>query len=454
MTLSIILPALDEGAGIAGALAALAPRARSAEVIVVDGGSGDNTLAQAAPLADRVLRAARGRAAQMNAGAALARGDVLLFLHADCRLPADADRLIADGLRASGRQWGRFDVRLAGRSRLLGMIGALMNLRSRATGIATGDQALFVARETFARLGGYADLPLMEDIELCARLKALGRPLCVAAQVVASGRRWDAHGAWRTVLLMWRLRLAYRFGADPAKLARRYGYRTRTAVAVAVLAKAPLPGFAKTRLIPRLGAAGAAQLQARLLEHTLDTVRTAAPDAIELWCTPATAHPVFARAAARGVRLRLQGDGDLGARLHAAATQALAAHARVLLVGTDCPALTPAHLRAAADALDDGDACVIPAADGGYVLLALARGDPRLFAGIEWGSARVMAQTRARLAALGWRWRELPPLWDVDTPADCERLAVSGLLPGFAAPAPAAGSIPQNKQQDSAQPAN
>jgi rSAM/selenodomain-associated transferase 2 len=226
--LSIIMPVLEEATGIADALGALAPlRARGAEVIVVDGGSRDRTMDLARPLADRVIATRRGRATQMNAGADEASGDVLVFLHADTRLPPDADRMILDGLTASSWQWGRFDVRIAGRSPLLPIIGGFMNWRSLLTGIATGDQAMFATRAAFASAGGFPDIPLMEDIELSRRLKRLSRPLCLAARATTSGRRWDERGAIRTVLLMWRLRLAHFLGAEPAALARRYGYVPR-----------------------------------------------------------------------------------------------------------------------------------------------------------------------------------------------------------------------------------
>jgi rSAM/selenodomain-associated transferase 2 len=226
--LSIVVPVLDEEAAVATTLQSLsALRVRGAEVIVVDGGSRDRTAALARPLCDRLVVAERGRAAQMNAGAGAARGDVLLFLHADTRLPADADRLILNRLAASGGAWGRFDVRIEGRHPLLPLIAAMMNLRSRLTGIATGDQAMFVERSAFAATGGFPDIALMEDIELSRRLKRLGRPSCLRARVTTSGRRWEKHGVVRTVLTMWRLRLAFFFGAAPAKLAVRYGYVPR-----------------------------------------------------------------------------------------------------------------------------------------------------------------------------------------------------------------------------------
>jgi rSAM/selenodomain-associated transferase 2 len=225
-SLSIIIPTLNEADGIAATLNALAPfRARGAEVIVADGGSSDRTVELARALADRVIAAPRGRGAQMNAGAALAKSDGLLFLHADTTLPPDADRLILQGLR--DRAWGRFDVWIAGRHPLLVVVAKLINWRSRLTGIATGDQAMFATRRAFDQAGGFPDIPLMEDVALSKRLKRIGRPLCLSARVVTSGRRWDERGVLRTMLLMWRLRLCYVLGDEPAALARRYGYVPR-----------------------------------------------------------------------------------------------------------------------------------------------------------------------------------------------------------------------------------
>jgi len=222
--LSIIMPVLEEGPTIEAALAALSPyRGRGMEVIVVDGGSRDGTRALAQPLADRMLSAPRGRAAQMNAGAAVAHGEILLFLHADTRLPDDADILVHDGLARSRRAWGRFDVRFD-RGGLLSLIAFMMNLRSRWTGIATGDQALFVTRAAFDAVGGFPTIALMEDIALSTNLKRISRPFCIRARATTSARRWRQYGTVRTTFLMWRLRMAYFFGADPARLARHYGY--------------------------------------------------------------------------------------------------------------------------------------------------------------------------------------------------------------------------------------
>ncbi|MBL8517360.1 MAG: TIGR04283 family arsenosugar biosynthesis glycosyltransferase [Betaproteobacteria bacterium] len=222
--LSIIIPALNESANIRDTLTALAvQREHGVEVIVVDGGSADGTRAVAAPLCDRVVDSPPGRSAQMNAGCEYSQGDTLLFLHADTRLPQDADRLILDGLARSGRTWGRFDVTIEGRPAMLRVIAWFMNHRSRLTGIATGDQALFVTRDAFERAGRYANIRLMEDIALCKTLKrTAGPPLCLTARVTTSGRRWEKHGVWRTIWLMWTLRARYALGADPDQLHADY----------------------------------------------------------------------------------------------------------------------------------------------------------------------------------------------------------------------------------------
>jgi rSAM/selenodomain-associated transferase 2 len=216
--LSIVIPVLNEAERIGASLAALAPlRRRGHEVIVADGGSADATRELAAPLCERVVSSPRGRGAQMNAGARFATGDALLFLHADSALPSEADRLVFESLQR--RRWGRFDVEIEGRHRLLKVVGWTMNLRSRLTGIATGDQAIFVRRADFA---GFPEIALMEDIAFSRRMKRRGAPACLRSRVRTSGRRWESRGVLRTIVLMWRLRLLYFLGARPERLARLY----------------------------------------------------------------------------------------------------------------------------------------------------------------------------------------------------------------------------------------
>jgi rSAM/selenodomain-associated transferase 2 len=221
--LSIVMPVLDEADGIEATLQALAPlRARGVGVILVDGGNRDDTPARARPLADRVVDGPRGRARQMNVGAALARAPRLLFLHADTRLPEQADGIVCGALAHHARAWGRFDVRIEGRSRLLPVVAAMMNRRSRCSGIATGDQAMFMTRGAFDAAGGFPDQPLMEDVEFCKRLKRMSAPICLPQRVLTSGRRWEQHGVWRTIVLMWRLRLLYALGMSAERLAPWY----------------------------------------------------------------------------------------------------------------------------------------------------------------------------------------------------------------------------------------
>jgi rSAM/selenodomain-associated transferase 2 len=222
MKISVIIPVLNEAGQIGDCLTALQPLRRNGhEVIVIDGGSGDDTVALARPLCDRCLSGLPGRARQMNIGALAARGDILLFLHVDTRLPDGSEQILIR-IANEGYVWGRFDVRLSGEHWLLRLVENAMNLRSRLTCIATGDQAIFVSRALFDRVGGFPEQPLMEDIALCQLLRDLRRPHCLRQRVVTSSRRWERNGILRTIIKMWRLRLRYHLGASPDDLAREY----------------------------------------------------------------------------------------------------------------------------------------------------------------------------------------------------------------------------------------
>jgi rSAM/selenodomain-associated transferase 2 len=228
LSVSIIIPVLNEEASIAAALGRLADaQVPGVEILVVDGGSDDASVSRALPLSDAVIIAPRGRAAQMNAGAKHARGDILLFLHADTRLPDNWRTAVLEGLAEGTHDWGRFDVSIEGSSIALPVIAAMMNLRSRWTGIATGDQAIFVRRDTFEAVGGFPEILLMEDIAVSKLLKRFTPPVCLKQKVETSGRRWEKNGVLRTIVMMWRLRLLYWCGTDPATLARHYGYTPR-----------------------------------------------------------------------------------------------------------------------------------------------------------------------------------------------------------------------------------
>jgi len=219
--LSIIIPTLNEEVGIITFLTKLQVLRPQCELIVVDGGSDDETVALAESYVDDVIKSAQGRAIQMNVGAAMASAPILLFLHADTYLPDDAVERVHYALN-EGYHWGRFDIKLSGKHKMLSIIAWLMNIRSRWTGIATGDQAMFVKKSLFDQIGGFTDIVLMEDIALSAKLKEKGKPSCLRSKVISSGRRWLNFGVIKTILLMWWLRLRYYLGTDPVDLEQLY----------------------------------------------------------------------------------------------------------------------------------------------------------------------------------------------------------------------------------------
>ena len=223
MNISVIIPVLNEACSIQSFLKDHQwMRQAGHEIIVVDGGSVDQTAELTKNLCDQLLYSKKGRALQMNSGASAANGSALLFLHADTELPANADQLIIDALSNDKKAWGRFDVKLSGNSLWFRIIERMMNLRSRITGIATGDQAIFVRAETFSQLNGFENIPLMEDISLTKRLKKVSFPICLRSKVITSSRRWEDNGVWKTIFLMWKLRFAYYLGQDPNVLVRKY----------------------------------------------------------------------------------------------------------------------------------------------------------------------------------------------------------------------------------------
>ena len=227
MKFSIIIPTLNEETTIENCLSELQPLRNECEIIIADGDSIDNTWILAAPLADKVITSAKGRSRQMNYGAKYAVGEVLIFLHADTCLPDNALQRIQQKI-GSARPWGRFDIKLSGKHFMLKVIAQMMNRRSRLTGIATGDQVIFVTRSAFNKAGQYPEINLMEDIAICKALKKISPPICLKTKVISSGRRWESNGIYKTILLMWSLRLRYFFGADPRILTVLYTKSTFT----------------------------------------------------------------------------------------------------------------------------------------------------------------------------------------------------------------------------------
>lgn len=220
--ISIVIPTLNEAKSIAINLRSMQYlRKLGHEIILADGGSVDDTLLLVSPLVDRCIKSSKGRAKQLNAGAQISTGQVLLFLHADTRLPENIQSILHNAL-IQGFHWGRFDVQLSGQQFMFRLIEKMINLRSRISGIATGDQAIFIRKNIFELQGGFPDIALMEDIAMSKRLRKISKPYCAKACVVTSSRRWEEHGIWRTVFLMWRLRFAYFIGISPDRLAARY----------------------------------------------------------------------------------------------------------------------------------------------------------------------------------------------------------------------------------------
>ncbi len=222
MKFSIIIPTLNEEKIIQSCLSRLQSLRPACEIIIADGDSSDNTVALASSYADQIVSSEPGRAVQMNAGANRATGDVLLFLHVDTALPENALKLIEENI-SDFKPWGRFDIRLSGRHLMFRVIAKMMNWRSALTGIATGDQVIFVTKEIFYAVGQYPEIKLMEDIALCKALNTISPPVCLKAKVTSSSRRWEHNGIFQTIVLMWVIRLLYFFGADAEVLAELYG---------------------------------------------------------------------------------------------------------------------------------------------------------------------------------------------------------------------------------------
>lgn len=441
MRISVVIPVVNEKNNLSTLLPALQPlRAAGHELIVVDGGSTDDSMLLASGYVDKLLVSLCGRARQMNCGAAQASGEVLLFLHADSRLPENATVLIQNAIK-QGARWGRFKVQIHDNALLLRIVSWLMNSRSLLTGIVTGDQGMFVRRDLFEQVAGFADIPLMEDIEISSRLKISSKPTCVPGRILTCSRRWRQNGILKTIFSMWRFRLQYWVGVSADHLVVRY-YPQMTGqrepgneYAVFVFARAPVSGQVKTRLSPVLDAEARNGLQNELNEHALVTAMNTGL-AVELWTTDAV-HPVMRDLADRHhVVLHEQTGADLGERMSAAIAEGLQRYKGIVLIGSDCPAMQAEYITLAVEHMRVGqkDIVIGPAEDGGYVLLAARRLYKPMFEGVTWGSSGVYSQSIASLHKAGIAHTSLAILWDVDRPEDYARYRqlVTRLLAGQA----------------------
>lgn len=456
--ISIVMPVYNEAIALVRHIDQIQHLMRvDDELIVVDGGSTDATwtlIEQQRNL--RALRSGKGRALQMNAGAALARNPVLLFLHADTVITPKAWQALLAALAHHHDKgpciWGRFDVAIVGHSKCLPMVAWFMNHRSRLSRIATGDQALFLSRELFEQLGGFPQQPLMEDVELSKRLKRMRGALFIAIRekVYTSGRRWDTHGAWKTIVLMWRLRFQYWRGASAERIAEQYR-DTRSpntlplTVLVGVFAKYPEAGRVKTRLEPLLGFEACARFARYLLQSTLMKLRDAQLHVshiaqrplqldVAVWSDGGSDSQWLALLSPPVASRHTQPEGHLGVRMETAVRTHLSSHDVVVLLGPDAVQFNKSHLqRLVEGALLQGVA-IAPALDGGYVAIACTRAAlPALSAlfseHIAWGTPSVAEQTRHALSLFSMNACWLEPQMDIDEPDDLKQAVELGFVP-------------------------
>lgn len=434
MRVSVIIPVLNEQDNLAELLPSLQDlRDVGHEIIVVDGGSADNSQGLGSIYADKVISSPCGRARQMNVGAAQASGDVLFFLHADNRLSENTITEIKKVIQQDA-QWGRFDVRINDAGVLLYVVSWMMNIRSRLTGIVTGDQGLFVRRDLFEKIAGYADIPLMEDIEISSRLKQFSRPVCLTMKIHTSSRRWRQNGVFKTIFSMWKFRLRYWLGTSAGVLAASYypesdnPHEKKNDYAVLVFAKAPVEGQVKTRLCSVLSENARSALQAELNEHAM-TVATETGLSVELWTTDIDHYAMRDLAERFHAGINMQIGDELGERMRHAVVSGLQRYKGVILIGSDCPVMNAEYIHAAVKHMesDCNDVVLGPAEDGGYVLLATRRLFKPMFRNIQWSTNKVYEQSIASLQSAGLKNASLVILWDIDRPEDYYRYQQLGI---------------------------
>jgi rSAM/selenodomain-associated transferase 2/rSAM/selenodomain-associated transferase 1 len=416
--ISVVIPTLNDTAQLLRTLEPLAPIGPGHEVIVVDGGSEDGLEQLAAQYPQlQVLEAAPGRASQMNRGAAAARGEVLLFLHADTLLPPDWTRHVNNAARQTGFALGAFRMRLAAPGLPYRLIESLVNLRSRWLRLPFGDQALFMKASTFNELGGFPAMPLMEDVELVRRARTRGRLVVLSAPATSSARNWERDGILYRTFMNGRSYLAYRLGRPVDRIAAAYPGRRR---GIAVFCKEPVPGTVKTRLARTLGADEAAGIYRHIGRATVDHALSCpgAPKVV-VFHDPPGAEPSIREWLGPGIICRPQRQGDLGRRMYEAfATLRKEGYDEVLLVGTDCPALTARGLHDAFRKLAGTDVVLGPTPDGGYYLVGAKDPPKALLADIPWSTGQTFARTVEELGRKGQRVASLPALRDIDDEED------------------------------------
>jgi len=440
--ISVIIPVLNEENSLRECLSVLQGfRTRYLEIIVVDGGSTDRSAEIATPLADKFLVAARGRANQMNVGAANARGELFLFLHGDTLLPGNGLQELQRRVEGEDAFWGWFNLKFSNPASCFTVISTLMRVRSKLTGICTGDQTLFVDAKLFNSIEGFPDVPLMEDVAVCKRLKNYVRPIILNNAVISSSRRWEKNGTLRTIFLMWWLRLQYWIGVSPESLAAIYypGFslskneensvkhlHSYPHLSILLFGRSPELGKVKKRLHSSIGVEKALSLHKAMCERMLRLLKNTALAETQFWLTSdSNSNQVFLSSLSAGDSLIKQSEGDLGEKMLFAISQALGVPTKtgVLLLGCDCPAITENYLKKAASHLNQGVKLVLgPAEDGGYVLIGVNGIYPELFRDIEWGSEQVFSQTIQNAKTLGIDYVTMEILWDVDRPEDLLRL--------------------------------
>lgn len=447
--IGIVIPVLDEEEHLPGLLKDLAGLGPESVVVVVDGGSGDRTVAAARAGGALVMRSRRGRARQLNAGAALLRTPWLLFLHADSRVGDGALRAIERHVRGGRREAGYFRLRMSHPHFWYRVIERGQRVRERLSGLVYGDQGLLIRRAHFSGAGPYPDEPVMEDVILNRRLRGQGRLVRLPASISTSPRRYEQEGRLRGWVRNVRLISRFLAGAEPDDLAERYPARVRAAAAadcgerrreatratLLVFAKAPRPGEVKTRLANDMGPAGspdfegAAALYRRMGRLVVDNVAQAPVTLTVCYDPPGAETEMRDWLGAAATRYWSQGEGDLGERLSRMFVRAFEAAGPVVVIGTDTPAAGADTVARALAALDTADVVLGPSRDGGYYLLALRELRPALFAGISWSTESVLAETAARARALGLGVTFLEVETDVDTAGDLTPEVV-GLLGG------------------------